>query len=61
MSTFTLTIILATIVVILCAIGLAIGKILTGTNKFSCKRCGKPEEKKDCSLCKKKCSKKKDK
>lgn len=51
---FITTLILAFCLIILSAAGLGIGKLLTGKSRFSCKRCGKPEDKKDCSLCKKK-------
>lgn len=54
MSTLVLTTILATAVVLLCVIGMSIGKIITGKNKLSCKRCGNPEkDKSGCGLCKK--------
>ncbi|MCB1117068.1 MAG: hypothetical protein KDK50_00650 [Chlamydiia bacterium] len=50
-----MTLIIAIGIIGLCFVGLSIGKILTGKNKLSCKRCGKPEEKeKECSICGKK-------
>ncbi len=53
MSTLITTTVIATALVIVCAIFLGIGKLITGKSMFSCKRCGKPEDKSKCSLCKK--------
>lgn len=53
MSSLTLTILISTGVIILCAVFMAIGKLITGKDKFSCKRCGKPEDDSKCSVCKK--------
>lgn len=54
MKTFFITLGLTAFLIILCAIGLGIGKLLTGRSKFTCKRCGHPEKKQNCSICKKK-------
>ena len=62
------TIIFSSILVLLACIGLGIGYLLTGKEKFTCKRCGLPEEKdrekkRSCDLCanKDKCKKNKNK
>jgi len=53
MQIFLLTLLLATIAILICSAFLGIGKLLTGKSKLSCKRCGKPEskEKKTCEIC----------
>lgn len=62
MNTFLVTLILAILIAFFCAIGLGIGRLITGKTMFSCNKCGKlPGSKKDsCSLCKNrnKCKKK---
>jgi len=61
MKTTLITIVLAFALLLLAAIGMGIGKLLTGKNKLNCKRCGNPEktEKKSCELCQNtKCKKK---
>lgn len=47
------TFILATAVILLCALCLGIGYLLKSKNPLGCKRCGSPE-KKECSICDKK-------
>ncbi|WP_420420891.1 hypothetical protein [Simkania sp.] len=53
MKTFLITLGLATLLIICCAVGLGIGKLITGRSKLSCKRCGQPEKKDGCSICSK--------
>ncbi|MDN3508045.1 MAG: hypothetical protein P0S94_03905 [Simkaniaceae bacterium] len=52
MKTFWLTLIIAGVLLLLCSLGLAIGYLITGKSKLSCRRCSKPEE--DSCPCKKK-------
>ncbi|MCP5508823.1 MAG: hypothetical protein H7A39_00195 [Chlamydiales bacterium] len=47
-----MTFLIAFGIILICVIGLSIGKLITGKNKLHCKRCGKPEE--GCSTCGKK-------
>ncbi|CCB88780.1 hypothetical protein [Simkania negevensis] len=51
MKTFFITLGFTTLLLIFSAIGLGIGKLITGRSKLSCKRCGHPEKKDECSIC----------
>lgn len=51
MKVFFLTFLITLALVILCVAFIGIGKLLTGKNKFTCKRCGKPEKKDSCQVC----------
>lgn len=53
MKVFLITFIIASVILALCLVGMGIGKLLTGKCKLNCKRCGNPEKKSGCDLCKK--------
>ncbi len=44
------TAIFAIVIVLLCALGLGLGRVFKSKNPLGCKRCGNPE-KKECDVC----------